>query len=88
MCLLPAAKLMVKTGRAELAGQFLGAYRRQAQHSRANISPFVAQWDDRLLNQLASLLGRAVLDDAFERGAQLTADEALDLALDSIGEAV
>jgi len=83
-CLVAAAKLMAQTGRPELAAQFLGAYRRHWEQAGSRGTLFMSRWHDRLLDQLTDTIGPAALDIELGRGARLTVDHALQLALDAI----
>jgi len=52
--------------------------------SRTN--PFQSRWYDRLVEQLTETLGAAIFSHEFARGAHLSVDQALQLALDAIDQ--
>jgi hypothetical protein len=75
--LVGAANLMFREGRNHLAASLFGAY----QHNTRGESWSVWDWSrKRMLDQLATLMSPAALEEEMVRGAQLDPDQALDLA--------
>jgi predicted ATPase len=75
--LVGAANLMLREGRNRLAARLFGAY----QHNTRGESWSYWDWSHkRMLDQLATLMSPAALEEEMVRGARLDPDQALDLA--------
>jgi predicted ATPase len=78
--IVATAKYALGTGNAVQAAQFVGA----AQQYGGFRALLVARWHQRLLEQLAAILGPDILDVEVAHGAQLSAEQALELAYEIV----
>jgi hypothetical protein len=83
--LVPVAKYALATAAPVHAAQLIGAYQRHIKEYGGSGQRLPAQWCDRLVDDLAGSLSAEVLDEELRRGAGLSVDAALELALDVVG---
>jgi predicted ATPase/class 3 adenylate cyclase len=83
--LVAAAKVLADTN-PSLAAALLGTRANQHERSSLHDTWREAKFRDRLVEQLRHTLGDARLDEELQRGSQLTPEQALQLAVDALGE--
>jgi predicted ATPase len=84
--LVAAAKTLAHSGEPELAATLMGTVHHHGGGSRLFGTPLDAQWRDRLVEQLRRVMGDDAMDEQLQLGADLTPDQALQLAFDAVRE--
>ncbi len=84
--MVAAAKIAGNHGRSHESAQLLGATERCFEHAGVKGNRYSLLWRDRILEQLAAILGADAVAHDLEVGRRLSADDALKLALDCLPE--
>ena len=82
LCLVPAAKVVAQTGSPELAARLLGCYLSHNEWRRDYRS--MSTRGEQVLEELDETVGSDVVEDEMALGAQLSVDQAYQLAIATI----